>query len=75
MALFKKKDSSAKKGDSAFKRYFKELKGEFKKITWPTWNAMWKNTWATIAMCAVVGVIVCLIDFGLDALINVLLAL
>ncbi len=63
------------KKESGFKRYLKELKGEFKKITWPTWSALWNNTWATIAMCAIVGVIVCVIDFGLDALINLLLSL
>lgn len=65
----------AKKNSGAFKRFFKELKGEFKKITWPTWKTLWRNTWATIAMCAIVGLIVCVIDFGLDGLINLLLSL
>jgi len=60
---------------SGFKRYLKELKGEFKKITWPTWSSLCNNTWATIAMCAIVGAIVCVIDFGLDALVNLLLSL
>ncbi|MCQ2404419.1 MAG: preprotein translocase subunit SecE [Clostridia bacterium] len=68
------KAKKAKK-ESGFKRYLKELKGEFKKITWPTWASLWNNTWATIAMCAIVGAIVCIIDFGLDALINLLLSL
>ena len=69
------KKAPAKKNSGAVKRYFKELKGEFKKITWPTAAALWKNTGATIALCAIVGVIVCLIDLGLDGLINLLLSL
>ena len=66
-----KKAKSAKK-ESGVKRYFKELKGEFKKIAWPTWSALCKNTWVTLAMCAVVAVIVCVVDAGLDALIQLL---
>lgn len=60
------------KKESGFKRYLKELKGEFKKITWPTWSALWNNTWVTIAMCAIVGAIVFVIDFGLGGLIGLL---
>ena len=69
-----KKAKSAKKAkaEGRFKRYFKELKGEFKKIAWPTWSALCKNTWVTLAMCAVVAVIVCVVDLGLDALIRLL---
>ena len=67
-----KKAKPAKK-EGGFKRYFKELKGEFKKIAWPTWSALCKNTWVTLAMCAVVAVIVCVVDLGLDALIKLLL--
>ncbi|MBP5303477.1 MAG: preprotein translocase subunit SecE [Clostridia bacterium] len=70
-----KKTSPAKKNSGGFKRYFKELKGEFKKVTWPTWPALWKNTWVTIAMCAVVAAVVCVIDIGLDSLINLLLSI
>ena len=72
-----KKAKPAKKAgtENRVKRYFKELKGEFKKITWPTWAALCKNTWVTLAMCAIVAVIVIAVDQGLNALIQLLLTL
>ena len=71
----KAKPAKKAKSERGIKRYFKELKGEFKKIAWPTWAALCKNTWVTLAMCAVVAVIVCVVDIGLDALIKLLLTL
>ena len=71
----KAKPAKKAKAEGRFKRYFKELKGEFKKIAWPTWSALCKNTGVTLAMCAVVAVIVCVIDIGLDTLIQLLLTL
>ncbi len=62
-------DAASEKG---FK-FFRDLKGEFRKITWPTLNTTTRNTAVTLAMCAIMGVIICLIDLGLGQLIKLLL--
>ena len=53
--------------------FFRDLKGEFRKITWPTKKATARNTAVTLAMCAIMGVIICLIDLGLGQLIKLML--
>lgn len=56
-------------------RFFKDLKGEVKKITWPGAKDVLKGTLVTIVCIAIIGVAVFLVDFGLtngiDALRNV----
>ena len=56
------------------KRFFKDLKGEVKKITWPGAKEVLKGTAITIACIAVIGIAVFVVDFGLtngiDALRN-----
>ena len=53
-------------------KYFRDVKGEFKKIIWPTLPTVVRNTGVTLAMCAVLGLVICVIDFGLGALVNLL---
>ncbi len=57
------------------KKFFRDTRGEFKKIVWPGLPAVVRNTIATLIMCALVGAIIVIIDFGLSALINLLLGL
>lgn len=57
------------------KKFFRDTRGEFKKIVWPGLPTVARNTIATLIMCALVGVIIVVIDFGLSALINLLLGL
>ena len=54
-------------------KFFRDLKGEFRKITWPTKKATARNTAVTLAMCVIMGVIICLIDLGLGQLIKLML--
>ncbi len=61
-------DAATEKGT----KFLRDLKGELRKITWPTMAATTRNTAVTLAMCAVMGVIICLIDLGLGALINLI---
>ena len=56
-------------------KYLRDTKGEFKKIIWPTFPSVVRNTLVTLAVCAVLGVLVCLVDFGLSALIDLVLSL
>ena len=74
------KDAKAgkKKGRGLGKRiakYFRDLKGEFKKIIWPTFPTVVRNTGVTLAMCAVMGLIIVVINFGLSNLIKLLVSL
>lgn len=57
------------------KKFFRDTRGEFKKIVWPGLPTVVRNTIATLIMCALVGVIIVVIDLGLSALINLLLGL
>ena len=66
-----KKSKKAKEGNifqrigKAIKRYFKDLKGEVKKITWPSAKEVLKGTVVTIVCIAIIGVVVFLVDLGL----------
>ena len=67
-----------KKGRGLGKRiakYFRDLRGEFKKIIWPTFPTVLRNTGVTLAMCAIMGLVICFIDFGLGKLIQLLVSL
>ena len=56
-------------------KFFRDTRGEFKKIVWPGLPSVVRNTVATLIMCAIVGIIIVVIDFGLSALIELLLSL
>lgn len=74
----KPEKSAKKKGPGLGTRigkYFRDLRGEFKKVIWPTFPTVARNTGVTLAMCAVVAVIISVIDLGLSALIKLVLSL
>ena len=56
-------------------KYFRELKSELKKVTWPSVQTVLKNTLVVFACVVCVGVFIWLFDFvaniGIDALISV----
>ena len=54
----------------AIVRYFKDLKGECKKITWPSFPSVVKNTLIVIAVCLIVGVGIWVVDWLLSYLIG-----
>lgn len=53
-------------------KFARDTKGEFKKISWPTFSSVVRNTGVTLAVCALLGVAIILIDAGLGALIELL---
>ena len=55
------------------KKYFRDTRGEFRKVVWPTLPAVLRNTGVTLAVCAVLGLVICLFDAGLGGLIKLLL--
>lgn len=56
-------------------RFFRELKAELKKVSWPTRIETLKKTGIVIACCIVVGVIVWIFDSIANGLVNALLNL
>ena len=70
--------SAKKKGPglgTRMAKYFRDTKGEFKKIVWPTFPTVLRNTGVVLALCVVLGVIICLVDVGLGALVDLMLSL
>ncbi len=56
-------------------KFWRDAKGEYKKITWPTFKTVVKNTGITLIMCALVAVFIILVDIGLSALVDLFLKL
>lgn len=52
-------------------RFFREYKSEIKKIVWPGPRSVVKNTLIVLLLCAILGVFIWLIDWGLSSLIKV----
>ena len=55
-------------------KWFRELKGECKKIVWPTRQQTTNNTAVVLAACVIIGVFIWVLDavfqFGVSALIR-----
>ena len=55
-------------------KYFRELRSELKKVTWPSVQTVLKNTLVVVACVVCVGVFIWLFDFvagaGITGLIN-----
>jgi len=48
--------------------YFRSSLVELKQVTWPDWKLSWRLTWAVLVFSVFFGVIVAIVDFGLDKL-------
>ncbi len=46
----------------ASRKWFRELKSEFKKIVWPTGKQLWKNTVVVMSVLIFVGIVIALVD-------------
>ena len=55
--------------------FCKDYKSEIKKITWPSWATLVKNTVVVIVISLIVGAFIWLLDWGLGALLNWVLSL
>lgn len=54
-------------------QFFRDYKSEVKKIVWPGIKDVVKNTVIVLIMCAIIGVIIWGLDFGLGALLDLIL--
>ncbi len=66
-----KKDEKKKGGIG---RWFHDMKGEMKKIVWPTKEATIKNTGIVIGMCVCVGVFLWVFDFAAVTVVKTLIS-
>lgn len=71
----KKKENIFKRMGAAIKKFFKDFKGECKKITWPSGKTVLNNSLVVIAVVIVVGLVIFGIDQGLAAIIKAILGL
>lgn len=60
---------------NGFKKFWKDFRGEIKKITWPDSNTVLKNTGIVLVSVAVVCVVIFAIDQGLSFLVELLVKL
>ena len=67
-----KSQKKEKKANSVVK-FFRDLKGEFKKIVWPSKKQIINNTIIVIVAVIVIGLCIWAIDFGLGALVKLFL--
>jgi len=54
------------------KKFFRDVRGEFKKVVWPSFPSVVRNTGVVLAMCAVTAVVIVAADALLGELINLL---
>ena len=54
-------------------RFFRDYKSEVKKIVWPGFKDVMKNTLIVLIMCLLIGILIWVIDFGLGQLLNLVL--
>ena len=66
-----KKAPDKKKG--GIKKWFKDLRSEFKKVIWPTKKQIINNTGVVLAAMAVSGIFIWALDLGLSQLLKFVL--
>ncbi len=54
-------------------RFFRDYKSEIKKIVWPGWKEVAKNTVIVLIMCLIIGALIWAVDFGLGELLKLIL--
>lgn len=61
----------AEKKENAALKYFRGVKSELKKVTWPSFKQVCKNTWTVIVCVIVIGLFIFILDtifnFGLQS--------
>lgn len=69
-----KKENWFKRTYSKVAKFFRELKSELKKVVWPTWAQVLKNSLTVVVCVLVVGVFIWIFDlvskYGIQALIS-----
>ncbi len=53
--------------------FFRDYKSEVKKIAWPNFKFVVKNTFVVLVICAIIGAFIWLLDWGLGELLGLIL--
>ena len=61
-----KKPNIFVRAGKAIARFFKDFRGEIKKITWPDAKTVLKSTGVVIAVILIIGIGIWIVDFGLS---------
>ena len=59
-------DSAKSGGASKITKFWSGVKAEFKKITWPNKDDLFKQSVAVVIISVVIGAIITILDFGLQ---------
>ena len=70
-----KKDGFLKRMAHRFVKGCKDMKGEIKKVVWPSKKQVINNTAVVLASCVIVGAFIWILDAVLSGLVNLLLGL
>ncbi|MBS7324283.1 MAG: preprotein translocase subunit SecE [Angelakisella sp.] len=54
-------------------RSFKDMRGEMKKVVWPTKKQVWNNTLIVLAVVLIAGIVICGLDMLFSLVIKLLL--
>ena len=60
----------SEKKTSKVKEFFKGVKGEFKKIVWPSFSSVAKNTAVVVVFCIIIGALIWVLDMLFGGLFN-----
>lgn len=71
----KKPNAFVRTGRRGVKKFFRDVKGECKKVIWPDKKMVLKSTLIVLVSIAVVGAVIALIDLGLSQIVKALVAL
>jgi preprotein translocase subunit SecE len=55
------------------KKSIGEIRLELKRVTWPTWRELFNYTVTVLIVCAIMGVLIYLLDIGLTQLLKLTL--
>ena len=61
------------KKQNGIKKYFKDLKAEFKKVVWPSKKQVFNNTSVVLVTITFAGLFIWAFDMGLTKLLNLVL--
>jgi preprotein translocase subunit SecE len=71
------KAKAAEKQKGAFLKKIKkgilDIRLELKRVTWPTWKELFNYTVTTLVVCAIMGVLIYVLDISLQQLLKVTL--
>ena len=63
IAKSQKPNDNQRKGNA--KKFFRDIKSEIKKISWPTRKQVWNNTLVVLVTVLIFGIVVWTLDFML----------